>query len=546
MARKSRKNIETVIATEAVQTVYSAGAYTRLSSADKKKRGDSLETQKDIIENFVAAMPDIRIVGTYTDNNATGTNFDRPGFQRMLADAESGRINCIIVKDLSRFGRNAIDAGYYLEKYLPSLGVRFIAVTDSFDTNEGDGAGSPCGGILLPLKNLISESYALDISRKCKSVQRQNIRDGRFVGRMAPYGYDKDPADCHHLVADPGAAPVVRQIFAWAFEGKRAGEITRVLNDAGIMPPSRYKQAKGLIQNEKLIGTVYWKKQTVVSILTDRVYTGDMVQGKTRTVNHKELAVDPDEWVCVPGTHEAVVSREVFEQVQKLREMFSADDRAVRRAAVPFTPNVFKGKILCARCGHPMHRHRQNKDGTYWYRCESQHRYSKDACVQVSVKEADLKEEVLALLHKQAAVILGGYIRLEATNKMSQDNVGSTDTELREITRQLADSGRFLKSLYESMVEELITPEEFTSMKAGYEAKIEALSRRADMIRANQRQRSADVSEYRSLAEAVSAAVTNDELSAEIIDRLVDRIEVNPDKSFEVVLKFCDEFKEVG
>ena len=184
MARKSRKNIEAVVTVEAAPTIYNAGAYTRLSSDDKKKRGDSLETQKDIIENFVAAMPDIRVVETYTDNNATGTNFDRPDFQRMLADAESGRINCIIVKDLSRFGRNAIDAGYYLEKYLPSIGVRFIAVTDSFDSNEGD------GGILLPLKNLISESYALDISRKCKSVQRQNIRDGRFVGRMAPYGYD--------------------------------------------------------------------------------------------------------------------------------------------------------------------------------------------------------------------------------------------------------------------------------------------------------------------------------------------------------------------
>jgi DNA invertase Pin-like site-specific DNA recombinase len=242
MARKSHKNLDT--ATVEIQfspAVYNAAAYVRLSSDAAKKRGDSLETQRNIIENYVAASPDIRIAEVYEDNAKTGTNFERAGFQKMLADCESGKINCILVKDLTRFGRNAIDAGYYLEKYLPSLGVRFIAVTDGFDTNESD------GGILLPLKNVISEAYALDISRKCKSVQRQNIADGRFVGRMAPYGYAKSPLDCHKLIVDSDAAPIVRQIFAWAHSGASVGEVTRRLNEASVLTPSRYKLEKGVV-----------------------------------------------------------------------------------------------------------------------------------------------------------------------------------------------------------------------------------------------------------------------------------------------------------
>ncbi len=241
MARKSRKGSVETPAVQEQDVVYNAAAYIRLSSDAKRKPGDSLYNQQDIIENFIAASPDIRLADIYIDNQATGTNFERPAFVRMLEDVESGRINCIIVKDLSRFGRNAIDCGYYIEKHLPALGVRFIAVTDSFDSLEGD------GGVMLPLKNVIAESYALDISRKCRSVQRQNIQDGRFVGRMAPYGFSKAPEDCHRLIIDEEAAPIVRQIFDWAASGMGVGEIIRMLNEKGVLPPSHYKWEKGQI-----------------------------------------------------------------------------------------------------------------------------------------------------------------------------------------------------------------------------------------------------------------------------------------------------------
>lgn len=540
MIRQSRKKKDTLSSRPqatlgAVSHCYNAGAYRRLSTDDKKKRGDSLETQQNIIENYIAASPDIRLAEIYTDNNATGTNFERPGFQKMLADIESGKINCIIVKDLTRFGRNAIDAGYYLEKYLPTLGVRFIAITDSYDSLDGD------AGILLPLKNIISESYALDISRKCRSVQRQNISEGRFVGRLAPYGYTKAPDDCHRLIPDKETSPIVRQMFDWACHGETAGDIVRRLNEASIPTPGQRNQAKGYNVSEKLAGNPYWKLRTVKDMLADRVYVGDMAQGKTRTVNNKQIDVDPREWVCVPNTHEALVSRDVFERVQSMREAVHEQASAIK--TTPYTPHILKGKVFCARCGHPMHRNKQSNHDYYWYRCESQWKYGKNTCVQVSVKESDLITEILTLLHKHAEAVLGRFITFE--KRIAGSNEKALESELREINAKLDKSGRMRQSLYENMVSGLITQDDFVQMKADYEAKITALSRCADEIRDHMRDIREQVSEYRDLADAVSAAISDDTLTAEIIDRLVEKVLVHPDKSFEVIFRFKDEFGEV-
>ena len=533
MARKSRKNLDNTIVSVSPERVnYNAAAYVRLSADVKRKPGDSLETQRNIIENFIAASSDIRLAQVYIDNNTTGTNFDRPGFQKMLADVENGRINCIIVKDLSRFGRNAIDAGYYLEKYLPSLKCRFIAVTDGFDSNDGD------GGIMIPIKNVIAESYALDISRKCKSVQRQNIKDGRFVGRMAPYGFALSPDDCHKLVVDEEAAAVVRQIFGLAYDGMTAGEITRTLNEAKIPPPSRYKQAKGIVAHDKLVGSENWHTRIVAEMLSNRMYTGDMVQGKTQTVNHRELPVSPDKWVIVPNTHESVVSREIFDAVQKIHEQI-AESASKKQYNGAYTPHLFKGKVFCAKCGHIMHRHRQNKDGTYWFRCESKWNVSNSNCTVVSVKEADLKNEIIAILHKHAEIILGRFISIESETNWD-DN--AADIELREINGKLDKDGRIMRSLYESMVDGVITRDEFVQMKSDYETKIADLSHRADEIRGMKHKAEKRQDEYQNLVEAVSAVLASDRLTAEIIDKLIDKVLVNPDKSIDVHFTFCDMF----
>ncbi len=285
MARTSRKNPTATLELGAIRPRYSVAAYIRLSVEDNKKKGDSVETQKSILDDFIAMNPELHLYDYYIDNGTTGMNFSRPAFQKMLSDAENGVINCIIVKDLSRFGRNVIDTGYYIEKYLPVLKVRFVAVNDNFDNS----VVNPGDSIMLPLKNMINEAYALDIERKIKAQQRQAMHNGDFIGARSPYGYLKHPENCHKLVVDPQTAPVVRQIFEWAYEKAGINDIARRLNEAGIATPSHTKKASGHIKHENLLGNNKWQTHTVALILSNEVYTGDMVQGKSKTTAHNQM-----------------------------------------------------------------------------------------------------------------------------------------------------------------------------------------------------------------------------------------------------------------
>jgi len=242
MARKSRKN---VIASEkpkqSTVKIWRAALYIRLSVEFNGKRGDSLETQRQIMEAYIALCPDIEITEVYTDNGITGRTFEREAFQRMLADVENGKIDCIVVKDLSRLGRNSIDTGYYIEKYFPLHGVRFIAVNDQFDSTDPENSGNH---LIVPLKNMINEAYAADISKKVKAQQHQAMKDGESVGARPPYGYKKAPDNCHRLLVNGDTAPVVQQIFQWAVDGVLLNVIVKRLNEAGIMTPGYY-QAQG-------------------------------------------------------------------------------------------------------------------------------------------------------------------------------------------------------------------------------------------------------------------------------------------------------------
>ena len=217
MARKSRKNVVAVQKPKVVDVkIWRAALYIRLSVEFNGKRGDSLETQRQIMEAYIALCPDIEIVEIYTDNGITGRTFERGAFQRMLCDVEAGKIDCIVVKDLSRLGRNTIDSGYYIEKYFPLHGVRFIAVNDQFDSTDPENNGNH---LIVPLKNMINEAYAADISKKVRSQLRQSMHDGEFVGARPPYGYRKDPDNCHRLLVNEDTAPAVRQIFQWIADG---------------------------------------------------------------------------------------------------------------------------------------------------------------------------------------------------------------------------------------------------------------------------------------------------------------------------------------
>ena len=278
MARKSRKNIgASVIDTPVAAKTWNVGGYVRLSSVDRKQKGDSIENQQAIIKAFVAERSDMILQELYIDNGTTGQTFEREGFQRMLADLDSGKIDCCISKDLSRLGRNAIDTGYYIEKYFPTRNIRYIAITDNYDSADGQS-----GGIMVSLKNMVNETYALEVGRKIRATKQMQIQNGLFVGQYAPYGYLKCRDNCHAIEVEPTAAVIVKQIFEMAASGETDSAILEWLNGNGVLPPRQHLRALGVLTDKQVTEQMLWNKGAIYTILRNRVYAGDMAQGKNR------------------------------------------------------------------------------------------------------------------------------------------------------------------------------------------------------------------------------------------------------------------------
>ena len=291
--------------------------YCRLSREDgDRMESDSIGNQRKLLEEYIENHPDLTATECYADDGYTGTNFQRPAFQRMLRDVESGRIRCVLVKDLSRFGRDYIETGRYLERWLPEHGVRFIAVTDNIDSARG------AYDMMMPLKNLFNTQYARDISQKVKSSLRAKQQRGEFIGAFASYGYCKDPQNHNRLVIDPPAAEVVRRIFTLFENGTGKLRIARQLNEEGIPCPSEYKRLTGekYRNNHRLAATTYWTYATIHRILQNEMYIGNMEQGRDdRLQMHgKARRKERSLWTVVPGTHQPIIEQDQWRRVQTL------------------------------------------------------------------------------------------------------------------------------------------------------------------------------------------------------------------------------------
>lgn len=539
MARKSRKQpISTAVAPALSIRV---ALYIRLSVEDNKKRGCSIENQRLVLNDFLADKPEFVVYDTYIDNGATGTNFHRVGFQQMLSDIEAGHINCVIVKDLSRLGRNSIDTGYYIEQYFYSHNVRFIAVTDQFDTAD---PGNLHGGIMLPLKNMINEAYALDIGRKIKAQARQAMRDGDYIGARAPYGYRKDPENCHKLLVDEATAPVVKQIFEWASDRVGLNRIARNLNELGIPAPSHYKQATGEITSPGLIGNGNWQTRTVMKILESEVYTGDLVQGKTKIVDHQQVRADKDNLIIAKGTHEPIISHELFETVQEYRKEVWTESKS--KPKNPYTANIFKGKVFCADCGRSLHRQRAvRKKGPdiYWFHCLTNSRIAKDTCKGVMIQETELISTVTAILEKELSVALGMSLplfQLEAKQKQEKDALRAKMSIKRQ---EIEKKQRLIRGLYENFVQGILTSEEYFDMKADYETLISELSCKIEQLEIDMDTLDNQIAKYKEMEQDAKALAQDHALTAELIGRLIECIEIDHERNIHVSFYFKSEFQ---
>lgn len=318
--------------------------YLRLSRDDDNRgESESIQNQRALLREY-AARQGFSVIDEYADDGWSGTSFDRPRFQDMLRDMEQHRFDIVLVKDLSRLGRDYIQTGRYLELVFPEHGVRLIAVNDGIDTARADTD-------LAPFRNVVNEMYARDTSRKIRSALHAKMQAGKFIGNFAPYGYQKDPRDHNHLIPDERAAAVVRQIFTWAAAGKRPAEIARALNERGEPPPAVYRCQKhpGLNPDDYSQHKA-WTSVGVSRILQDVVYLGHIAQGKTDKISFKSKKTQekqPDEWIVVQNQHEPLVSQQTFDAVQRQR----ASRRCDRKGAFE---NLFSGLAFCADCGKSM------------------------------------------------------------------------------------------------------------------------------------------------------------------------------------------------
>lgn len=453
--------------------IYRAIKYIRLSYTDDKTvESNSVANQRKLIDDFIAKHDDIEVVAEKVDDGYSGVLYDRPAFTEMMELIKQGKANCVIVKDLSRLGREYIETGRYLRRVFPAYGVRFIAINDNFDTlNE------KADELSVSIKNIMNEEYSRDISVKTRSALDIKRRNGDFVGAFTVYGYLKTGESHKSLVIDPFAANVVRDIFRKRLEGYSANSIAAELNERGILSPLAYKRSQGLPYAKGGYADredCKWSATTVIRILQDEIYTGTMVQGKQKTPHFKLKELEtkpPEEWVRVEGTHEAIIDKADFDLVQKLRRLDTRTAPHLEKV------HLFSGVLVCGCCGSRMTRktnHYKGKEYHYYY-CPSG---KKGGCQSSSmIKESDLIECVQTSLknHIDSIVTLNSFITSVSQERINRELVQEYTQYIQANERQLEQVESFKRKLYESLVNGLISKEEFLQYKQDYNARSEKI-----------------------------------------------------------------------
>ena len=454
---------------------WNTAGYLRLSREDgDKTESDSIANQRNLLEQYLSAHPELDLVEFYQDDGYTGTNFDRPAFRRMEADIEAGKINCVLVKDLSRFGRDYIEMGRYLERVFPAQGVRFIAVNDHVDSQQGR------YDMLLPMKNIFNTQYARDISDKVRSAIHTKQQRGEFVGAFPSYGYQKDPANHNHLVIDPAAAQVVRRIFDLFEQGYGKIKIAKLLNAEGIPSPSEYKRILGerYHNGRKIDQTTYWTYATVHRILQNQMYAGNMEQGRNHrpTMHGKAVQLDRSDWTVVPDTHEAIIGAEQWEWVQALLH------KRTRQLSFDQNQSPFAGFLRCGDCGRSMVK--TKRAGGIYYSCGSYKRYGPTVCSKHSISHAVLEQIVLNDLNQIISSVQNlQSLAEEATPRFPRGRTG----ERERLEGGLERLYRLKKSAYEDYRDGLIRREDFLRYQADYERQERELSAQLQQLEESQR-----------------------------------------------------------
>jgi len=454
----------------ASKKTYRACIYTRLSRDDgDKPESDSIANQKALIRDYLKQHKEITIVSEHSDDGYSGVNFERPGFTEMMDEIRGGKVNCVVVKDLSRFGRNYIEAGNYIEKVFPFMGVRFIAINDSYDSSDKSHSDS----LVIPFKNLINDAYCKDISVKIRSQLEIKRKKGEYIGAFVAYGYVKDPEDHNKIIVDTYAAEVVRAIFRWKMAGMSQNRIADKLNSQGVLCPMEYKLSMGVkVQtNFRVHKQAKWSAVSVTRILTNELYTGVLLQGKSSTPNYKvkkRFDKEQSEWIRVESAHEAIITTGEFETVQELLRKdtrISPDEEALYPLA---------GYVVCGNCGQNMVRKTIPRHGKkyIYYVCSTNK--AKKGCSSHSISEIKLMDAVLHVIKEQISTVM----RMEKLLQMAQSlpenqrNIFNYDAQIVKLQEEIERNKGFRMKLYESLEEGMIDKDEYFVFKKNYSDKI--------------------------------------------------------------------------
>ena len=431
--------------------------YLRLSRDDGDEgESNSIGNQRELIKSY-ADKAGFEIIKEYIDDGFTGSNFERPNFKKMLSDLEKKSCKTIIVKDLSRFGRDYIESGKFLQKIFPQMGVRFISVNDNYDSESADVNDTH---LILPIKNFINDSYCRDISMKVKSSQKTKRQRGEFIGAFAPYGYKKSNKKKNHLIVDRHVTHVIRKIFEMKVEGYSSKAIADELNRLGIQTPQAYKEdngsnyATGFASNQSK-----WQAKMINRIIENRVYLGDLEQGKRTKLNYKsnrEIKVTQEEWVRVEGTHEAIVTETMFNLANKMmgRDILNRKSK----------PNVLAGLLYCADCGNQLvRRNQKTKNGQrIYYICGLYNRGK--GCSRHSIKEEDILSSLNYILKQHIQYQEDLFLRI----RQADFSKSEYDLDLDDLLAEKKKYETLRRSLYMDLEDELIDEEEFQSFRKSY------------------------------------------------------------------------------
>ena len=515
---------------------FNVGIYIRLSQEDKDKKyesdSESVINQKELLRSYVKNN-NFNLCGEYVDDGYSGTNFDRPGFQKMLEDIKQKKINCVVVKDLSRFGRDHVMTGYYIETFFPENNIRFISILESYDSFKNQASNDSSTFIIA-----CNDYYSKQNSIKIRNVLNDKRKNGKFIGSQPCYGYMRDPLDKGHLIPNPETAPIVKNIFKWRAEGIGPTEIATRLNNMNVPTPAGYKKTN---YSSRLIDRDSWNISTVKKILSNRIYTGDMVQHTQTKVNYKskkKITLDESLWVIVEDTHEPLVDKETFKYIKSLGKRktrnYSLKTKRPKR--------ILEGKIFCKECGNRLSVYYRKKLDYWSINCN---RYSRDPkrgrCSSHFYPYDYLEEQILEQFNNSVLTFIK-ELDIEELNKEVQKNVHKEtediDKKINDLLKEKEQIMNKLSILYSDRCNNIISAELYKELSTESETKLKKISNIIEEEKIKKQNIKNKANILPDYTKKIKELLDLQKPKKELINTLIDKIVIDETRNIKIMFKY--------